>query len=538
MKKVIGVICIAVLLTGMFSACGHDSESEYEDATSEIGDDVIENDNSQDVIAEQSTESDSVSLTETESENITDSEDSSDEYSYEEPSVLPNSFNYSEYTTEKTEIGSWNITLDIPKAWNGKYICKDDTNLISFYYKDSYAEGSENGLIFGIGRVPMHGSVPANMFACNKDYYFYTVYGSETGGSLKMNEDIDWIVTGADFHDSGIRKASLFSIPMAEYTELAYLDMSAYSDEKCRDAIRDIFGSHGVIIDDYNNKEDLYKIKFNAVKGSKDESILTEVEKNNLSFLEQRINSEHANDMFFKVIKNGQKYTDDFNCDGKNETFTFSVNDSEQKYIIDFNGKKEEFHYDYPGGILYSDECYLIKLGRNSDEIHIAVNFEDVNSYNTTIYRFDGTSVCLIDNIQNCSIESPDDIKDYHLNSFDYCFTVDYIDYSVRYIYDSQSHKIVFDSADLIKDGYNYYFKAHNLYTDIPLFVTDDLNCTKFYTLKAGDTMYFNGFTDDNWVSVSTEDGKVGYLYGEFGNIYTYPNVQYYDIFNNFYYLP
>lgn len=430
---------------------------------------------------------------------------------------------------------TWNeITLSIPNDWEGKYHVEEDDQGVSFIQTASDEKEEGMGFLCGIyketGNMSSLNMAGATILAYTSDTTYYMVeptdvcyyYDDEeiaaeyqqmyksiasVGASLKINKE------DAKYNPEE------FIFPLSSTSRLTNECLINYSDNELRIARNEIYARYGrqfndVWLQNYFNSCSWYE-------GTKapdefDESILNEIEKDNLATIKKAEADYKKEHPYPKLSDKSMEAKEDLDGDGIEDTIGYSFTESDEgcKAVLNISGT--DFSLEDYGVYMMTPytECFAITdIDSYYEGLEIAI-MDEGPSYDPVTYFFTydgelhyigsvgGFPFMEIDGYNGFAFEGMvKGIK--RVDLIHYCYGYSYwrYDYEGKELVDEE--QIIYQ---LVPEA------AHELYEDLPVYADMDVNSAKT-TIPAQKQVFIQESDGKEWIFVKGKDGSCGYVH-------------------------
>lgn len=425
------------------------------------------------------------------------------------------------------------ITITVPDSWKDKYEVQEDENGFSFFQKASMEKEKGMGYICGFSRFegPVFDLPGVTPVAFTKDtMYALTVptdvsyYLEDEAIAKEYQELASYVMAMAQSVHVDKEEVAYnpqeYELPMSDVYPLRENDLVNMNDNQLWIARNEIFARHGLTF-----KNEYLQEHFNScswyegtvASGEIDESVLTDVEKENLAVIKD-LEEIYADNYPYPVKeKIGQQIKADYAGKGVENTIIYNVeNKGNDEYKLTL--QIDDVVYDLADYGVYMinpemETYYLTDISPYFDGIEIAImDYGPSDDEVTHFFSYDGE-------LQYLGAVGGFPFKgDSYLNGFasqgavygtirtDIICTC-YSRASWWYDYDNQ--KLVFQDT-----GYYQMLPtgAHELYLDLPVYTQMNTASVK-KTISAQKEVYFTLTDGKEWIQVKGKDGSSGYLH-------------------------
>lgn len=428
------------------------------------------------------------------------------------------------------------MQITIPKAWEEKYVLKEEENGISFYHKASYEKEEGTGYLCSIYRSDeyINFGIGETLAAYTDDgRLYYIMQPTDMAGYMEdaeilaeyneMLQYVDWIAEGIQIKSEQVHyDASQYQIPVSSILPLEAQHVENLTGNQLWIARNEIYARHGKVflneyLASYFNTCSWYEAKEGKTEVGERE--LNEVEITNLKLLveaEETYAKEHP---YPKQYQTGETA----------EISLYRSRPDKQHICYEVINKEngtnaciltiDENSFDLEDYVVITapaeDVFYITDIAYYDDFLEIAVldyGLEDDPA--TCFFQYDG-QLRYLGKVQGFPF------GDYGTNDFD-GFTgqnsvigtvqIDFVTQAFvyqYYWYNSNEHTL--EQLENVWSGYTRY-NPHELYTDIPVYDKPDENAL-LLTLQKGEQVYFMKTDRKEWIFIRSSGGTEGYIH-------------------------
>lgn len=428
-----------------------------------------------------------------------------------------------------TEVNSYTweeVTVSLPASWEGCYTVKEREDGFSFYQTASYAQ--ECGFIWGLVRTQEPLEEGRQLAAFTDEgmlYYIILPFDVDCisedekvlGEYMRMCHEADLIsssleVAGATCH------AEEYVLPTSGILPLHEEDIAGLSDNVLRIARNEIYARHGRLFDNWYLQQYFDSCTWYEGKVSGDafdDSILTQVERDNLSLLvaaEEAYRSSHPYPKKYSTLETAYE---DLDGDGHPEEISYQVSGVEQ-CLLTVNGEvcdaAETVGY---MAMPVSDCFYITDILEGDGSLEIAVMDEGPSIDPLTFFfRYAEGRISYMGQVSGFPFAE----YNQGVNGFGYYGNIKGVDRMdmIETVYlegnwklDSDTHRIKYrDDIFFCNFLPN---SEHELYEDLPVrFVPEESSSATL--IPAQEQVFFLMTDRQQWILVKGKDGSSGYM--------------------------
>jgi len=433
------------------------------------------------------------------------------------------------------------ISVTIPKAWEEKYVVKEDANGISFYQKASNEKEKTLGFLCGIYRSEQYsnGGAGEQLVAYTDNgilYYMmkptdvacYTEDEAIVAEYGEMMQYVDWIAGSMEVRAEAVHyDVSQHEIPVSSIMPLEEHHVVNLTNNQLWIARNEIYARHGKVFQNeylasYFGTCSWYEPKEGKAEVSERE--LNEVEVANLKLIvaaEEAYAKEHP---YPKQYLLGEAIEVGLYASQEKQIVSYEVlegTESEYKCVLTIDDEIYELD-DYVTMVTpVEDVFYVTDIAYYDNKLEIAVlDYGPSADMATHFFQYDGQ-------LHYVGAVSGFPFEDYGNNFFD-GFTgqnsvigttqVDLIESAFVYTYYwYNTNERTLQQMESISSKYTWY-DAHELYEDIPIYFKPNEK-SPMLTLKAGEEVYFIETDCKEWILVRGANGVEGYIHVKDGQV-------------------
>lgn len=433
------------------------------------------------------------------------------------------------------------ITIIIPKMWENKFGIKEQEDGFYIYQIASNEIDEAYGFICGIYREKEYRNEGAGetLIAYTDDgelYYMqlptdvtcYTEDESIVGEYMEMMSYVDWIAGSMQIEGENVHyDANQYAIPVSSILPLEEYHLVNMTDNQLWIARNEIYARHGKIFkNEYLNSYFHSCSWYQAQEGKNDvsERELNEVELANLNLIIAAEKNYEMQNPYPKQFTVGKIAEDTlFGTEGTQKVLYKVEENGEWEYTctLTIDGKTYDVAEYITMDTPIEDAYFITDISRYDERLEIAILDNGPSEDPIThFFQYDG-ELHYVGAVSGFPFSN---YANYYLNGFtgqnsvmgigqvDLIETA-YID--VYYWYDMQERSL--EQMEL--SDYRYrWFESHELFVDIPLYYTKDVNAPT-RMIKAQEEVYFISTDGKEWILVRGNDGIEGYIHIENGQI-------------------
>lgn len=430
---------------------------------------------------------------------------------------------------------TWNeITISIPKAWEGRYhIVEDETG---FSIIQSASEEKEEGMGFVCGFGKEQGNLSSlNMagttvlaYTADTTYYMevptdvcYYYEDEEIAAEYqKMYESLEAIVASLQINQEDVQyNPEEYVFPLSSTCKLNDEILINYTLNDLRIARNEIYARHGrkfddVLLQNYFDSCTWYEDSIEA--GQFDDSVLSEIEKENLQILSKAEEEHYKEYPYPKLYDCKAEVREDLDADGTVDTITYSFTETEGGYqgMLTING--ESFSLEDYGVYLFTpneEKFAVTDIDSYYDGLEIAImDYGPSCDLITYFFAYDGELAYLgsVGGFPFMELEGHDGFS--MAGMVEGVVRTDLIHTCYGYSswrYDYGNKQLEAEEQllyRLVPDG------AHELYEELPVYASMDVTSAKT-TIPEQKEVFFLETDAKEWLLVKGKDGSKGYVH-------------------------
>lgn len=440
---------------------------------------------------------------------------------------------------------SWEeITISIPDFWEEKYQIEQNENGFSLIQTASYEKQEGMGFLFGFYRTDRvvledPGAAP---LAYTDTHTYYISEPTDVNYDLedkqiadeykKMYELIGLVEATMEIDKEGVQyNPDEFILPLSSTVLLKEEDsLLNFSDNELTIARNEIYARHGRQFDSaylQSHFETCSWYEGTIPAKEFDESVLSQIEKDNLQTIKEAEKAYEAEHPYPKEYSAGSIIKEDLDGDGTAEEIKYSLKESkvQGKYsgILTVNGQEYKLEdYDIHLEAPVTDVFYVVNLfdewsEEEPDELAVAV-LDNGSGKNPVTYflSYDG-KLSYIGSVQGFPFKQKSGYNGFGL----YGTLTGIVPLEFPYTchgygewwYDVESGKLQKQEMGywrLVPEG------AHELYEDITVYLDTDEIGTKTIIPAQEKVFFMEVFTEDGkdgWALIKGKDGTKGYIH-------------------------
>lgn len=437
---------------------------------------------------------------------------------------------------EQWDTYTWEeITISIPKEWEGKYQIEEADDGFSLIQTASYEKEEGMGFLCGIyredGMVIDSDMAGATSLAYTSDETYYMVeptdvpyyYEDEKIASeyREMYHFIHAIGASIKVDKEGVKyNPDEFILPLSGTVEIKEEYLLNLSSDDLRIARNEIYARHGrkfedALLQNYFDSCSWYEGTVSS--GEFDEAVLSQIEKDNLKVIqkaEEAYKKEHPYPKLYEVSK---EVKEDLDGDGKTENVRYTVTEEDGNYEgkLTIAGKEfslskldvylttpneEQFAITDISPYFEGLEIAIMDYGPSEDLVTYFFSyaeeelnylgcvggfpFKELGGFNGFVYEGTVKGIGRADLINTC-----------------FAYKYWYYDYENKKLEESDTGYF-----PLVLQG------SHELYEDLPVYLECDENSTQS-TIPAQERVFFLATDGKEWILVRGKDGSKGYMH-------------------------
>ncbi len=433
------------------------------------------------------------------------------------------------------------ITVIIPKMWENKFVIKEQENGFSIYQIASNEIEAESGLLCSVYRDREYRNQTAGevLLAYTNDgelYYMqqptdvtcYTEDESIAAEYMDMMSYVDWIAGSMQIEGENVHyDANQYAIAVSSLMPLEEHHLINLTDNELWIARNEIYARHGKIFkNEYLNSYFHSCSWYQEKEGKNDvsERELNEVELSNLNLIIAAEKDYEIKNPYPKQFTVGELAEDTlFGTEGKQKILYKVEENGEWEYTctLTIDGKTYDVAEYVTIDTPIEDAYFITDISRYDERLEIAILDNGPSEDPVThFFQYDG-ELYYIGAVSGFPFQN---YANNYLNGFtgqnsvmgtgqvDLIETA-YID--AYYWYDTEERSL----KQMERFDYAYrWFNAHELFVDIPLYYTKDVNAPT-RMINAQKEVYFISTDGKEWILVRGKDGIEGYIHIENGQI-------------------
>ncbi len=442
---------------------------------------------------------------------------------------------------EGSEFSWGDITITIPKDWEGKYFAKEfeDGSGISFFQTASYEKEEGMGYLcaFSMAEGPVYEMAGERQLAYTDGEMFYmavptdvTCYLEDEAITKEYGEMFQYVYDMGDsiqIHNrNGVHyDPREYVFPMSDTCILDEGIIGAFDDNQLCLGEKEILARHGAMFERVyvqNHFDTCSWYQGKVAENEFDLSTLNEVEQKNLEIIRSAQDTVSKERPYPQKVMADTEVSMDLEGKGSDVTLQYHaememLDDVETpEVVVTIDGTPYDLTKAVGMDNPLMEYCYITDISSYDAGLEIAVldygPSDDCVTYFFTYDRERDNAVQYVGMVGGFPF-----VEEGSPNGFamDGCVDSEIYVGLIETVYGRQINWYDYDNQELVpRDGGWYPLTMcteHTLYEDLPVYLSADESAIQ-YTISANQTVYFVGTDAEEWIEVKTKQGEHAYF--------------------------